>query len=236
MINNRPGKNSSRRSKCSVLRWVKIRARGKAARQAMYLTGLCDLELGDDQAALQQFMRTFNLCPDTPEGLAAGFQGAELYRRLGRDIDALGEYRRVLGGIADPATYNNPWISLDQLKSGILAAYQHYLGAQKFEFALQIIRMMQPLLPVDQSLSFQAERTAFGDKLCSTRPNKGPRNKAESIRHLGREQFRRAGTCYAKLAKTLPANKTFTDQLWNAATSSCKGKTTQTPPACSRRI
>jgi tetratricopeptide (TPR) repeat protein len=197
---------------------------GKAARQAMYLTGLCYLELGDDQAALQQFIRTFNLCPDTPEGFAAGFQGAELYRRLGCDIDALGEYRRVLGGIADPATYNNPWISLDQLKSGILAAYQHYLGAQKFEFALQIIRMMQPLLPVDQSLLFQAEAHGVWGQTLLNQADKGPRNKAESIRRLGREQFRRAGTCYDKLAKTLPANKTFTDQLWNGATSYLQGQ------------
>jgi tetratricopeptide (TPR) repeat protein len=197
---------------------------GNAARQAMYLTGLCFLELGDDQAALQQFMRTFNLCPDTPEGLAAGFQGAELYRRLGRDIDALGEYRRVLGGIADPETYNNTWISLDQLKSGVLAAYQHYLGAQKFEFALQIIRIMQPLLPVDQSLLFQAEAHGVWGQTLLNQADKGPRNKAESIRRLGREQFRRAGTCYAKLAKTLPANKTFTDQLWNAAASYLQGQ------------
>jgi tetratricopeptide (TPR) repeat protein len=197
---------------------------GTAARQAMYLTGLCYLELGDDQAALQQFLRTFSLCPDAPEGLAAGFQGAELYRRLGRDIDALGEYRRVLGGIADPETYTNPWISLDQLKAGILAAYQHYLGAQKFEFALQIIRMAQPLLPVDQSLLFQAETHGVWGQTLLNQADKGPRNKAESIRHIGREQFRRAGTCYAKLAKTLPANKTFTDQLWNAATSYLLGQ------------
>jgi tetratricopeptide (TPR) repeat protein len=197
---------------------------GKAAKQAMYLTGLCYLELGDDQAALQQFLRTFNLCPDMPEGLAAGFQGAELYRRQGRDIDALGEYRRVLRGIADPATYINPWLPLDQLKSGFLAAYQHYLGEQKFEFALQIIRMMQPFLPLDQSLLFQAEAHGVWGQTLLNQADKGPRNKAESIRRLGREQYRRAGVCYDKLAKTLPANKTFTDQLWNAATSFLQGQ------------
>ncbi len=197
---------------------------GKAARQALYLTGMCDLELGDNRTALEQFVRTHNLFPDTPEGLAAGFQGAELYRRQGRDIDAIGEYRRVLGGISDPENYNNPWISLDQLKSGVLAAYQHYLGVQKFEFALQIIRMMQRLLPGDQVLSLQAEAHGVWGQTLLNQADKGPRNKAESIRRLGREQFRRAGTCYARLASTLPANKTFTDQLWNGATSYVKGQ------------
>ena len=104
--------------------------KGKAAGQALYLTGLCMLESGDNRAALEQFVRTHNALPDTPEGLAAGFQAAELYRQLGRDVDALGEYRRVLAAIADPATYNNPWLALEKLKSGVLAAYQHYLGAR----------------------------------------------------------------------------------------------------------
>jgi tetratricopeptide (TPR) repeat protein len=197
---------------------------GKAARQAMYLIGLCYLESNDNQTALEHFARTFNLCPDTPEGIAAGFQAAELYRRLGRDIDALGEYRRVLGAIPDPATYNNPWLSLDQLKSGVLAAYQQYLSAQKFEFALQIVRIMRSLFPADQSLLFQAEAHGVWGQTLLSQADKGPRNKVESIRRLGREQFRRAGSCYAKLASTLPANKTFTDQLWNGATSYLKGQ------------
>ena len=69
---------------------------GTAARQATYLIGMCHLESLDDRAALEQFVRTHNLFPDMPEGLAAGFRAAELYRRLGRDVDAMGEYRRTL--------------------------------------------------------------------------------------------------------------------------------------------
>jgi tetratricopeptide (TPR) repeat protein len=203
---------------------LKDSAGGKAAKQAMYLTGTCYLELGDDRAALEQFIRTYNSYPDTSEGAAAGFQGAELYRRMGRDVDALGEYRRVLGGIADPESYNNPWLPLDRLKSSVLAAYQHYLGVQKYEFAMQIIRMMRPLLPGDQVLLLQAEAHGVWGQTLLNQADKGPRNKAESIRRLGREQFRRAGGCYAELANTLPANKNYTDQLWNSAKSYLQGQ------------
>ncbi len=198
--------------------------RGKAAGEAMYMTGMCQLESGDDRAALEQFVRTFNSFADAPVGLAAAFQAAELYRRLGHDVEAMGEYRRVLAGVSDPATYKNPWISLEQLKSGILAAYQHYLGAQKFEFALQITRMMRPLFPVDQALLLQAEAYGLWGQVLLNQADKGPRNKAETIRRLGREHFRRAGGCYAKLAKKLPANKKFSDQLWNGATAYMQGQ------------
>jgi len=196
----------------------------QAARQAMYLTGMCYMELEDSRAAANQFNRTHNLYPDTFEGTAASFQAAELYRRLGREVEALGEYRRALGGITDRETYNNPWVSLDQLKSGFLAAYQYYLGARKFEIALQLTRMMQRLFPADQVLLLQAETHNIWAQTLINQADNGPGGKAESIRRMGREQFRRAGTCYAKLAKTLPANKMYTDQLWNSAMAYLEGQ------------
>jgi tetratricopeptide (TPR) repeat protein len=196
----------------------------KATRQAMYLSGMCYMELEDYQAALDRFTRTYNTWSETPEGLAACFQSAELYRRLGRDVDALAGYRRVLGSINDPEGYNNPWISEDQLKTSISAAYQHYLGGQKFEIALQIARMMQPLFPIDQVLSLQAEAHGVWGQTLLNQADKGPRNKAEPIRRLGREQLRRAGTNYAKLSKILPANKNYSDQVWNGATSYMQGQ------------
>ena len=198
--------------------------KGKAVGQAMYLTGLCLLESGDSRAALEQFTRTHNAFAGTPEGLAAGFQAAELCRQQGRDVDALADYRRVLAAISEQATYSNPWITLEQLKSGVLAAYQYYLGRQKFEFALQMTRLMQPLFSADQALLLQAETYGLWGQALFNQADKGPRNKAETVRHLGREQFRRAGVCYARLANMLPANKNFTDQLWSGASALMQGQ------------
>jgi TolA-binding protein len=198
--------------------------KGKAAGQAMYLTGVCLLESGDSRAALEQFARTHNAFVGTPEGLAAGFQAAELCRQQGRDVDALADYRRVLTAISEPTKYINPWITLEQIRAGVLAAYQYYLGAQKFEFALQLTRSMQPLFSADQALLLQAETYGLWGQALFNQADKGPRNKADTVRHLGREQFRRAGACYAKLASMLPANKTFTDQLWNSASAFMQGQ------------
>ena len=174
MIGKRRWTNSKRQYKCCVLRRVKTQSKAKPPGRRVFDRRL-PLGIRRQPQALEQFVRTHNALADTPEGLAAGYQAAELYRRLGRDVDALGEYRRMLAAISDPATYNNPWIALEQLKSGVLAAYQHYLGAQKFEFALQMTHMMQPSFSADQTLLLQAETYGLWGQALLNQADKGPR-------------------------------------------------------------
>ena len=195
-----------------------------AARQAMYLTAVCNLELDDKKTAADQFARTFNLYPDTSEGIAAGCHAAELFRGMGRELDCLNEYRRTLGNISDPSDYINPWLPLDQLKSQLLATYQFYLSNQNYEIALQLTQLMQRVFPNDQVLLLRAETHSLWGQNLLSQADKGPRNKSEIMGRTGREQFRRAGACYATLANLLPANKTYTDQVWNSAMAFIQGQ------------
>jgi tetratricopeptide (TPR) repeat protein len=195
-----------------------------AVGRAMYLAGMCFLELKDYKAAAEQFFRAQNLYPETLEGTAAAFRLAEVYRLLGRNVEALGEYRHALGEIITPENYHNPWIPLEQLKSGYLAAYHYYLDARNFEIALQLARIMHTLFPPDQVLLLQAEAHGVWGQTLINQAEKAPRKKAELLRSMGREQFRRAGVYYAKLVKLLPANRTYTDQVWNCAMAMMQGR------------
>ena len=83
---------------------------------------------------------------------------------------------------------------------------------------------MQNISPNDQVLLLQAETHSLWGQSLQNQADKRSPNKAESIRRLGREQFRRAGVCYAKLANLLPANKKYTDQVWNSAMAYLQGQ------------
>jgi TolA-binding protein len=196
----------------------------QAAAQAMYLIGMCYLEMKDYRAASDQFVRAEHAYPETPEGFAAGLQAAELHRRAGRDVEALGAYRRVFAGAGDLDTYRNPWVSLDQLKSIAMAAYRQYVSDGKFEIALQMTRLMRSLFPAREAGILQAETHGLWGQAIISQAEKASREKAESLRRLGREQFRRAGACYAKLAGELPANRSYTDQVWNSAMAYFQGQ------------
>jgi TolA-binding protein len=82
---------------------------------------------------------------------------------------------------------------------------------------------MKAVLPLEQTRLMQADlRTKWGQYLLSSAENTA-RNKREPMRRLAREQFRRAGQDYAALAKMNNDNRSYSDYVWNAATSYLQG-------------
>jgi len=196
----------------------------QATRKSMYLIALCYMELGDDRAALARFARTRTLHGDTPEGFAAGLQEAELARRLGRDADALPAYRRILGMVTDAENFSNPWITLDELRSRMLDAYQHYVGTRNFEICLQLTRLFYPLFSREQTLELTAEVHCSWGRSLLAQAEELPPDKAQTSRHLGRAQLRIAGSVYARLARLLLATRKYPDELWNSAQCYLEGQ------------
>ncbi|MBN2477089.1 MAG: tetratricopeptide repeat protein [Pirellulales bacterium] len=199
----------------------------QATRKAMYLIGVCYLEMGGrfHRAALEQFARTRKLYPDTPEGLMSDFQEGELYRKMvGQNAEALAAYRRMLKAITDPDNFTNPWITLDTLRSRMLIAYQYYLETQNFEVSLQLTRDFYPLFSRTRTLELTAEaHRRWGEALLSQAPQL-PADKVEPTRQIGRAQLRQAGRVYSRLAKTLVATREYPDQLWNSANAYLEGQ------------
>jgi len=189
----------------------------QASRKAMYLIGVCFLELGDAQAALDQFGRTRRKYIKTPEALAADFQIAELARRQGRDEEALAAYRRALGAITDVKQYANPWFSLDQLRASTLSAYEHYRDAEKFEVCLRFTRLLEPLFSRARTIELAAETCRLWGQSLLARASQLPLSEAEPLRREGRAKLRRAGRIWEQLAKLRVTTRHYPDDLWDSA-------------------
>jgi TolA-binding protein len=195
----------------------------QATPKAMYLIGTCLLELGDDPAALSQFERTRAQYPDTPEATAASFQQAELARQMGHDADAITAYRRALGSVTDPATYSNPWLSVEQMRGRMLAAIQYYLPLRKFETALQMTRFLQPLFTQARVLDLTAEiHRTWGESLLAEAENL-PEAKADALHRQGHLQFRQAGRIYWRLDRLQIVSRDYPEHLWNCASAYLEG-------------
>jgi len=201
--------------------------RTQATRKAMYLIGVCYLEMGAPfhRAGLDQFARVRKLYPDAPEALVANFQEAELYRNMaGQNSEALLAYRRALGAVIDPETFSNPWITLDELRARMLTAYQYYLKTRNFEISLQLTRSFYPLFSRVRTLELTAEaHRSWGRALLAEAPHL-PRDKIEPTRRLGRGQFRQAGRVYGRLAKLQSTTRRYPDHLWNSSEAYLQGQ------------
>ncbi len=196
----------------------------QASRKAMYLIGVCYQELGDARAALSQFARTRRKYVSTPEATAAGFQIAELARRLGRDREALAAYRQALATIGDVKQYSNPWLSLDDLRAGLLEAQQHYRDAEDFETCLELTRLFYPVFSRARTIELVAETYQLWGRSLLARADDLPLSKAAPLVREGRTRLRRAGRTFGRLAEHRVTTSHYSDDLWDAAKCYLEGQ------------
>jgi tetratricopeptide (TPR) repeat protein len=196
----------------------------QGTRKAMYVIGLCYLELGDDRAALSQFGRTRRTYVGTPEALASDFQVAELARRLGRDKEALAGYRRTVAAVTDVKQYSNPWLPLDDLRAGLLRAYEHYRDAERFETSLELARLLYPVFSRARAVELVAETYQLWGRSLLARAEHLPLSKAEPLRRDGRAQLRRAGRTFEQLAKLRVTTAHYSDDLRDSAECYLEGQ------------
>ena len=180
--------------------------------------------VGRPPRRLEQLERTAKLFAGYPEALAATLQEAELSRQAKRDADALAAYRHVLGAITDPESFHNPWMTLEQLRGCVLAAYRGYLEARNFQMALQLSRMFYPLLPKTQVLELTAAvHTRWAQALLDEAGHVSI-EKGQWLAHLGRAQWRQAGGVYLRLAQLELSDRQYPERLWTSANAYFQGQ------------
>jgi TolA-binding protein len=195
----------------------------RATRQAMYLIGLGLIELGEDSAALTHFGRVGKLMPDSVEGIASAFQEAELARRAARDSLAINAYRRVLKSITSAEEFHNPWLSLKELQTAVLAACQDYIASGKFDAALALSRCLSPLFPQNRALEMRAGVHRTWAQNLLDQAESLPPDRAEKFRAQARAQFRHAGEVYNQLAEIEFTTRHYPEQLWLSASAYLQG-------------
>lgn len=187
--------------------------------KAMYLIGVCHLKLDDVQAALEQLRRTNRVYVNTPEGLAAGIEEADLLRRLGRHDEAIKCYVQVFDGVGLAMTgeVDNPWISREQFRTRAVDAHSFYMQRGEFERATQLVEHMAPLVQPARAAEMAAElrRDWARDVLGDAELLSGP-VALEKHQH-GRRMLREAGLRYAHAAKLNFSERQYTDDVWLSA-------------------
>lgn len=186
-------------------------------RQAIYWIARCQELRGDETAALAQYDRLHKVYGETPEGLAAKFAESDCRRRAGHIDQALAGYRSVLAAVEDPQAYDNPLLSLGDLKLQLTKVYQQLVRDEFFEQGLALVELFEPVFGRAMCVELRAKtHQRWGEKLIEQGQSQGQWTVSEAQRQ-GRAHLRAAGSDYEQLASLRQATRAYTDDLWAAA-------------------
>ncbi len=187
--------------------------------KAMYLIGICYLNLDDPQAAIEQLRRTSRVYEDTPEGLAAGMEAANLLRRLGRHDEAIEGYVQVFDGVG--LTINseveNPWTSREQFRAHALEAYNFYLLRGEYQRTTKLVEHVSPLVQPARAADMAAELRRDWARHVVDDANQMSEPAAAGEQQRGRRMLREAGLLYSQAAKLNFAERQYTEDVWQSA-------------------
>lgn len=190
---------------------------GALARQAIYWTARCYELRGDRDAARVQYKRLSDLYGDTEEGLAAALSEADDARLAGAADQAVASYRAVLQAVGNPQTYDNSLLTLDELRTRLLAAFQQFVGDEQFGEALNLLSLIEPVVGRAECMELRAKtQQAWGARRRDQAAQEN-RKEAEALVKEARFHMRAAGLAYEDLARMRYATRYFTDDLWVAA-------------------
>ncbi len=187
--------------------------------QAMYLAGVCELALGEDESGRERLARALKLFPQSSAGIAAGVLLARAQRELEDFAGVLSTWQGLLAELPSVETHSGPWVKPSDIEAELLNAYQAFLGADRLDDAVHLAGMSANLLTAQRAQlliagAFQRQGSKVLDSATAL-----PGAQSEALSADGRKLLRRAGREFSKLAEMRILTRSYPDDLWNAADS-----------------
>ena len=169
------------------------------------------------QRAISWYRRTLDRFEKSPEALAANVFQAELLLQEGSHEKALACYGAALRTAAPAGKFANPWISQEDFRVRILAAWDAWQDQKRHSDAIALTELMTPLVPQSQAL----ELAARANEHWAEQLEAGLAGQTETVRasELPGLRLRRrlTGEAYAKLAGLNAADGNNSEDLWQSA-------------------
>ncbi len=186
------------------------------APQAAYFIGLALRKLGELPAAQRQFSNTAKLHFDTPAGLLASLEEAEVLLDLGRAKEAVAAYERTIDSAGPPAQFTNRWISVDGLRERIEQGSAALLAGNHHDLAIKLSRAMPPLFENDRAMELRAKAHHAWAKHLAHEAQQDTTGESSQRLSLARRHYRQAGVDFARLAHLHYTRRSYPDDLWQS--------------------
>lgn len=176
------------------------------------------------QRAITWFQRTLDRFDRSEEALAANVHLGDLLRQDGSHEKSLSCYGAALRMAPGVAVFTNPWISLNDVRTRVLAAWESWLSQGRYDFAIALTEVMTPLFPQDQTY----ELAARAHERWADESEAGLAGQTETIKRVKLAELhlrrRLTGTAYARLAQLRRSAASYPEALWQSAEQFRRGR------------
>ena len=192
-------------------------------RQASYLMGLCAENQGDTDAAITYFERTASRYDRSHEAVASLVRAARLLQSVGRDEEAVAAYRGALRTVRNPDDFRNRWLTLDDFRRIVVEGWTTWTEARKYDEAIQLARMMPPLIAEPQSRELAARSRQQWAEWIDWQMTQESVTGREAFRKESRQRWQDAGIAWAEVATLQRVASNYPDILWAATEAFRRG-------------
>jgi tetratricopeptide (TPR) repeat protein len=209
---------------------VELKERLELARQrrldsgpSNFLLGRIYEMLGDDDAALAEFILVRRKHLRADEGIAASINEAEILLRQAQPADAVDALKRVILDIVSTEPFHNRWLTYEELRSRLRVVYVDLIDNDNHDQAIAVADMSRGVFAESESLEMRADAQFGSGQSTALEAEKLPSNVVE-LRGKANQRFSAAGESYEELAKLRFATREYTEYLWKSATAFHNGK------------
>jgi len=184
--------------------------------QAAYLIGIALRRQGQLEAAREQFLRTRKRFYDTPEGVMASLEEAEVLQELGDFEAAHAAFERTASHITSPGRFSNPYASEKELRQRIDKGFEVFYAHQRYDLAAALAESLAPLIGKDNATQLYADSLhRWGEHLANQASQRAGPEPAK-LAEVSREKYRQAGIAYARLARQRYVTREYPRDLWKS--------------------
>lgn len=193
-------------------------------RQASYLMGVCAENEGDVDAAIAFYERTATKYDRSHEAVASLVRAARLLQSVGRNEEAVVAYRGALRTVRNRDDYRNRWLTLDDFRRIVVDGWTNWTESHKYEEAIQLARIMPPLVPESLSRELEARSRQQWAEFLEGKVATGDVTERAALRREARRRWQEAGTSWAEVARLQRTAPNYPDILWAAAEAFRRGQ------------
>lgn len=175
------------------------------------------------QRAIEYYRKTAARFERSDEARAALLHLGRLQQEDGAHEKAVQSFGTVLRSVPRDTDFANRWISLDDLRVRVLAAWNRWVETERFSEAIVLADLMSPTFPRDQAYELSARARQRWAELTEAKLTQvTPALRAE-LAVENRRLWRESAQGFAKLAEVRRDSVLYPDALWRATENSYRG-------------